>query len=199
MVIPLVMRHSPPLSPTTVKRLVCGVSALKSLYSRHRFHVCLGGAKTGTTPISHMFEPDFTAAHQPETLATVRQAIAYLKGRSDLAMECSALLARARRLYLELESSHPLGDLSYRRVFSALPCDRRRGPRTCNLSHSSRSISEFVGASVDRLQLSFSKRFPNKITLLEQMPEAFVRTKIWQHCQSIVRQYLPETVEPYAF
>jgi hypothetical protein len=78
-----------------------------------RFHAyCVGAAKTGTTSIARMLATRYLAAHEPDTVATNRLAIGYVRGDLGEDQAKAALLERDRRLRLEMDSSHPLGYLA---------------------------------------------------------------------------------------
>lgn len=80
---------------------------------KKRVHVfCIGAAKTGTTSISHIYNPVFRAAHEPEVNKTTNLIIDYLS-KTISVDECKKqIIDRDRKLNLELESSHPLGYLA---------------------------------------------------------------------------------------
>ena len=75
-----------------------------------RFQIyCVGAAKTGTTTVAEMFKDSYRAEHEPETEPTNQFVIDYLERKIDAGSGEKILLARDRRLNLELESAHPLG------------------------------------------------------------------------------------------
>lgn len=102
------------------------ISSLKKrLIRRRKIHCfCLGAAKTGTTSLAEMFKLCYRSAHEPETVA-LTEAVARVLNNSgsvkpalqdpNRATSCGDfdvaawLLARDRRLNLEVEASHPLG------------------------------------------------------------------------------------------
>lgn len=86
----------------------------------------------------------------------------------------------------------------YRRVFSAVPKDRLLTVRTDELGSSIGRIANFVGVSEKLLQKSHSNKVDvYSIRPLEEMNEDYVRKKIWFHCEGLINEYFPDSLEDY--
>jgi hypothetical protein len=82
---------------------------LNRLKGRKQQVYCLGAAKTGTTSIAHMYFKTLRSAHEPLVKDTTDLVIGFLEGRLSNTEVKQQLQQRDQLLYLELESSHPLG------------------------------------------------------------------------------------------
>lgn len=85
---------------------------LRRLKPRNLKVYCVGAAKTGSTSLAAMFRPHYRAAHEPETSRTNQLVIDWLENSLSYEDVKQRLLERDRRLYLDVESAHPLGYVS---------------------------------------------------------------------------------------
>lgn len=82
---------------------------VRSLRGRKTHVYCIGAAKTGTTSIAQIYNKVYRTAHEPEVEQTTGCVMDYLSGRLSETECAKRLMARDKRLNLEMESSHPLG------------------------------------------------------------------------------------------
>lgn len=69
---------------------------------------CLGAAKTGTTSVASMFNDCYLSAHEMQVGKTTDLIINYLEQKYSENEMISMLIARDKKLHLEIESSHLL-------------------------------------------------------------------------------------------
>ena len=84
----------------------------RTLQGRKCHAYCIGAAKTGTTSLAQIMSANIRAAHEPEVEKTTQLVIDYLDNNISESEAKSRLLKRDLRLFLEFESSHPLGYLA---------------------------------------------------------------------------------------
>lgn len=114
------------------------------------------------------------------------------KGHSEAEKPLAQYSLSSLDVYLNQYADH------YRRVLDAVPHEQRLIIKTHELKNSTDTLAQFVGITGECLHTSHSNREPNKILPLENMDENYVKDKIWQHCEFIIRQYFPETLEDYS-
>lgn len=89
------------------------IQRIRNLFRDRKCHVyCVGAAKTGTTSISHVYSQCMRAAHEPEVTQTTNLVVEFLQNNISESTVRKELQQRDKRLFLELESSHPLGYLA---------------------------------------------------------------------------------------
>lgn len=163
---------------------------------------------------------DILAKSFPEAkfIITIREPQSWLRSRLNFHHKVDPPAWREYREYFWIrphnehsEAEKPLAQYSlssldvylsqytdhYHRVLNAVPHERRLIVKTHELKDSIDCLAQFAGTPKQHLHISHSNREPNKILPLEDMDENYVRDKIWQHCEFIIRQYFPETLEDY--
>ncbi len=87
-------------------------SRIRRLFPRTFQAYCVGAPKTGSTSIVAMFSSSYRSAHEPFPRKTNQLIIDWLDQKIDRSQLQKQLVERDHKLYLELESAHPLGYIS---------------------------------------------------------------------------------------
>ena len=96
-----------------LKEKIISVGKRINCFKPRRFHCyCVGAAKTGTTSIASSFSKAYSVKHEPEVKQTNRLIINFLEGNISKKELQASLVKRDRKLWLEMESAHPLGYIS---------------------------------------------------------------------------------------
>ena len=85
----------------------------------------------------------------------------------------------------------------YHRILRSIPEERRLIVKTNELASLVSNIAKFAGVDFKLLHPSHSNRENDKILPLEKMNANYVRSKIWAHCESLIKDYFPESISDY--
>lgn len=94
-------------SPKQIVEWGCRTFRVPRLLHSRKFHAyVVGMAKSGTSSMAGLFRSNYRAAHEPESQSTIDVILSAANGSLSKEELAKYLVARDKRLWLELDSSH---------------------------------------------------------------------------------------------